>query len=789
MNTMSKFHASTVLRALFIIGLLILCAPWSPWMPSAGLDPSWVFLLHHAYAEGWQWGKDIVFTFGPYGFTYAGMYHPETYPIMLLAHFLLLGTIGYALFVHARRIPASYLLLALPGICIAISFNHDLMLFAPAIILVFLTTGESRRFPVLGIALSVACAYVALVKFTAVLLAVPLLIISDMCFYILNKRIPFYSVTFLLSTVIFYWLAGQEIANFISYITGSFQVASGYSSAMQSFGPFYEIALFLLVGGLSISWYGWTLWEGDRIIAALRLLAIAIFGFMVFKAGFTRHDGHAMLAFAAMSLGVFMLAGWYFSAMPADRRLNIPSILGAICFCYTYLGLASHFPATNTGNQVMQIAGMTTSKFMGNLHSLLRAGSAEYYDMLETQYAGALAAIRTAHPLPAIQGTVDIYPYEQAAVLAHGLDLRPRPVFQSYSAYSGLLIDLNSRFLEGKSAPLSILFQTGTVDGRFPNLDDGGAWPKLAKWYSVETVSNGFAVLKRLDNPRSVDLVGISKGQVMFGEAIPVPEHQGNLWLALKFRNSLAGSLAKALFKTPTVSLVLNYANGESSLQRIVPDMTNRGFLLNPVIRSGNDFALLLSGSAEDIPVIRNMEVKVNRWFKWMLADGIEFEFSDLRIGRVEEERNRIATDPVLSQLGPLNKLAAGAESLGSPLPSIETYEGMLQLYAHAPTRMKLSSPVARQLLAKFGIRNKAWQEGITDGVCFRISGQDEAETTAVLWERCLTPMTVDADRGEQTAIINLPTLSKKALVFETDNHGGPAWDWSYWSAVQFINP
>ncbi|MGF7210515.1 hypothetical protein GGE65_005122 [Skermanella aerolata] len=76
-------YLGALLRIVLLVTLVILCVPWSPWMPSAGLDPSWVFVLHHAFAEGWQWGKDIVFTFGPLGFNYAGMYHPATYSIML----------------------------------------------------------------------------------------------------------------------------------------------------------------------------------------------------------------------------------------------------------------------------------------------------------------------------------------------------------------------------------------------------------------------------------------------------------------------------------------------------------------------------------------------------------------------------------------------------------------------------------------------------------------------------------------------------------------------------------
>jgi hypothetical protein len=41
-------------------------------------------MLHFAFVERLQFGRDIVFTFGPWGFLYAG-YHPTTYLISVVA--------------------------------------------------------------------------------------------------------------------------------------------------------------------------------------------------------------------------------------------------------------------------------------------------------------------------------------------------------------------------------------------------------------------------------------------------------------------------------------------------------------------------------------------------------------------------------------------------------------------------------------------------------------------------------------------------------------------------------
>ncbi|MGF7210514.1 hypothetical protein GGE65_005121 [Skermanella aerolata] len=558
---------------------------------------------------------------------------------------------------------------------------------------------------------------------------------------------------------------------------------------MQIFGPNYEIILFLGFGFLIVSWYGWTLWNSDNIIASIRIAALVIFGFMAFKASFTRHDGHAMMGFGAIFLGTFMLAGWYFSIFGPSAKKTVVYSTIILCFFYTYLGLASHLPAIGIIDHLMQPANSLISNSVANFRNIVSAGSTERRHALTVQYASAMASIRAVHPLPNTKGMVDIFPVDQATVLAHGFDLRSRPVFQSYSVYSSLLIDKNIQFFEGGNAASHIYFKTATIDERFPNLDDGGTWPTLIKWYSFDSLSNDFAVLTRLNVPRSVKLLGISNTQLHFNEPTPIPEYKNNLWVSIKFKHKLAGNLAKIFFKLPTVGIALNYKNGTSSTHRIIPDMTDQGFLLDPPIQSGGDFALMLSGDKVSNSTVKDMEIKGNHWLDWLFVDDITVEFSELQIGELEDEHWRIAADPALAQRAVFNNLIAGAESRDGALPAITNDAGMLQLYAHAPSTMKSEPPEASQLQVKFGIRDGAWQSGKTDGVCFRISGQDEVGITVVIWERCLNPLDVEADRGEQAVTIDLSSYPRKAIVFETDINKTASWDWSYWSAIQFANP
>ena len=71
--------------AVGLIYTLTLLPPWIPtFLTSAEFrDPSWRYMLHEGFVQNMEFGKDIIFTYGPFGFLTTQMYHPETYSVML----------------------------------------------------------------------------------------------------------------------------------------------------------------------------------------------------------------------------------------------------------------------------------------------------------------------------------------------------------------------------------------------------------------------------------------------------------------------------------------------------------------------------------------------------------------------------------------------------------------------------------------------------------------------------------------------------------------------------------
>ena len=71
--------------SLFVLLITVIATfvPFFPEMPAADLDSSWKLGMNQAAAQGLSFGKEIIFTFGPYASIYTKSYHPFTDFMML----------------------------------------------------------------------------------------------------------------------------------------------------------------------------------------------------------------------------------------------------------------------------------------------------------------------------------------------------------------------------------------------------------------------------------------------------------------------------------------------------------------------------------------------------------------------------------------------------------------------------------------------------------------------------------------------------------------------------------
>src|SRR5260363_363859 len=99
--------------------------------------------------------------------------------------------------------------------------------------------------------------------------------------------------------------------------------------------------------------------------------------------------------------------------------------------------------------------------------------------------------------IPRLNGTTDIYSYNQSYLLAAGNLWSPRPVIQSHGAYTPKLARLNELHLLSERAPNNIVFKVEPIDGRLASLEDGLSWPILIYNYIPFKLEKDFVYLRK----------------------------------------------------------------------------------------------------------------------------------------------------------------------------------------------------------------------------------------------------------------------------------------------------
>jgi hypothetical protein len=576
-----------VLTSLFAASVfIVLLVPFQPSMPVAALDPSWQLSLNQAVENGLVFGRDVIFTCGPYAALITSQYHPATYlravaVALFLAAFLFAAIQAISRGTGALWTVALLLsILAVPGSMVELLGAYGLILS----IALVRHCAEARREEGWQKTLFLATLFapLGLLPLTKLnlLLFTATLIPAQFAFLWLNGRrgLAACSVAVPAATLVASWLlAGQPLQGLPAYFESGFSVMFGYSDAMSNRGPTSEIVVYLLVAlpiPLAI------MLSARRSLPSrlLLLFSCGVFLFVSFKAGFVRHDSHAMNAAAGLVVAATLLK----FATPANRAVAaivLASLAGAGFIDIHY---------------VEPTASLITGPYIRAAKGLEREISGAD---LEAAYFASLEEIRSQTKILPLEGTVDIYSYGQTALIASGNEWAPRPNLQSHAAYTPALAEADRDYLLERG-PDNVVFRIETIDNRFPSLEDGASWPVLLDAYRLDKSAGGYLYLRRRSDVSMPEMRPVEEGVHRFNEEVGVPDSRDPLFMKIRFHKNLLGKLVSALFRNPSIWIVAELANGETRRYRLIPGMTETGFVVSPIVETIEEFAALYDDQA-----------------------------------------------------------------------------------------------------------------------------------------------------------------------------------------------
>lgn len=508
----------------------VLTWPIASIVPAMGPDASWAAGLYMAHAEGLQFGKDIVFTYGPLGFLQVPILYDEA---MWIVAFLFQAAIHVAIAISllwvARRVFP--LILAVVGCyCLLVIGGLTASVVLLAFIWCFVALGDDPpRFAIpvatIGGGILAAVELLAKANFGIAILAFVALVVLGLPDR--RRRVPLVAAIACGAFAVFWIATGQGLTNIPDFVSHTAQVVSGYSAAMGTdiaavgWERSAAIAAMVLLLASAI-----LATRGDPLPRRLASLALVVmFSFMSFKQGFVRQGLGNTPEFFVMAAGAGIAIAF-----------RLPRVLRRIAV----LGLTA--PLIVLALVVLPSPSLLRSlepephvEFMRqDLDALLRSGErqrliSEGRRSMRSSYRLDPAILKSlgGHP-------VHIDPWEIGVAWAYNLNWNPLPVMQSYSAYTPQLDRLNAEALSGPQAPTTILrhrkvavgVAESSIDDRFPGWESPAAMRAMLCHYGAVRTTARWQLLERTGD-RCGAFQPIAVVHSMTGKQISVPPPPG----------------------------------------------------------------------------------------------------------------------------------------------------------------------------------------------------------------------------------------------------------------------
>jgi hypothetical protein len=724
-------------------------------------------VLDYAHQKGLQFGTDLAFSYGPLGFLITPYWSPSVPWLRIGTDIALALGVTAGLCLAVWRTGLLWRCITL-GTFTLLAANADprseLLVFAGLLcwsLLCVGCTGAPLLFALIGF--TALAVFASLAKMTLLLPAALSLGALTYLFFLRDKpRIGSGLLLGCLTLFALAWMSlGQNLANLASFLAHGFVISFGYTQTMWA-EPFPGMVLpgilMVLLTSSVIGVRSWTaatskerlhFWQ--RTVLLIWLLGLL---FVVWKHGFVRADRDHLVVFLTLAPSMALILESLRCERPVvrlyARGLGIAcAITALLAFNWLY------------GGQPKAFVGRPFLLAVTHARSLL--ASARYArTMVELQEAE-----REANQLPKLRakagkGSVDVFGCNQAYAVFNDMNYRPRPIFQSYAAYSAPLMNLNEQFYFSKSAPDSVLFRLTPIDQRFPALEDATLFRDLLINYRPIDLEDPFLFFKPKTQSVAPNLTLIKQGAVRPGELIALKDYgNANLWLEIRVEPTAIGQAKSFLYHPSEITLTAWHqsASTQTARFRAPAPMLAAGFVASPLLLDNRDVLNLCAGK----PVIRPTDYSIEFGSgKYFWSENIAF-----RLFRIENQLGNSAP-PELARLLDFPGFETAPTEVVASRQSFITIAGKPALFLPPDGFMRyVLPPAAKSLYGNYGFAPAAYVlGGATEGAEFRVEQEMPDGSLRLLHSKVLRPTANLEDRGMKSFSVTCPgTGSRKLLL------------------------
>lgn len=604
-----------------IWGILIYClSVIVPWGYRPYLYPSnngWALTLHHAFIQGWQFGRDIVFTFGPLGFLFYG-FHPITqkYTIIFWIFISLVISLSLKELIIKSTIESKNLQGIICIISIALCVIPDVVdaqIYFLIFLYILLNIASIQKKGLINMHL-LSFALFSLVKFSWAICAFGVILLLEIGNNLKGNCKQLSSLKYIFLVIIIWIMTGQEISLLPQFILNSLDVASKYANAMalSTSGTLIKILFFVLAAALFlkkvIEYYRYVI----NISTVFVCSAAMFFLFVVFKAGYVRNDYHEVVSVCCMA--ACLLSSFLIIRYTGWEKAVLSLIMGALS-----IGLVRDYCKNESFDH-------RVSKCLGS--GALDAGTFLLKNRLvDLQNIEQKKALKEMCKYKNIikRSSVDLFPWGGAAeLILADFNYQPRPIFESYSAYSKKLSEINEAHILSAKSPEYILLKIQSIDNRFPTLDDSLYLNQIITGYKPNPLNGEYALMSKTKPKELFMLQLITSKRITKRNKINAPDLNKSepLFCALDLPLTKLGKVIQFLYKVKPVIMQVNLSNGESFSFSIPSAEGVNPFLLSPLIRDTKDFLLFIESqpNLKQAPFVKSLTISGDNVYDWGLS-------------------------------------------------------------------------------------------------------------------------------------------------------------------------
>ncbi|MDB9309890.1 hypothetical protein PN471_14855 [Aphanizomenon sp. CS-733/32] len=382
----------------------------------------------------------------------------------------------------------------------------------------------------------------------------------------------------------------SESPSLIDYLKNSLEISSGYSSAMSIVGftkfNFFKIQLAIAISDFFlIIWLMFLITKEGYLNLSLSLFFVI---FLSFKHGFVRQDGHVVV----FAIVVPLVTSLLILRISKFRHQKISYYLFAYILIASLLISFPYISPRNQAKTLMPKQAINNLSYLFDIKNLRLT--------IDKETRGNLANVQLPDNVKNLVNgkTIDIIPWEISLVPTNQLNWKPRPIFQSYSAYTKTLDNFNFESIS-KSPRDYIFYNFTSIDGRHPFFDEPKTFSYVFCNYEPSANVPDFVKTPKLSNIVLLEKRNVSRclpdslseiSSIPWDSPHSIKVSNGAIIRAnVKFQYSLIGKLYKTLFRSPPVMMKIDYVDNSQKTYRIIPENSENGVIVSHLPKDDNE--------------------------------------------------------------------------------------------------------------------------------------------------------------------------------------------------------